>query len=204
MAMHAAAVPHHAHENVGLSRGMAGMVLFIASEIMLFGGLFAAYFFVRSQSESWPPESIHHTPSQLLGAILSVILISSSVFAHGAILSLIKGNQQMFKILLFVAIALGSTFIGGQIYEWFTLWDEGLNAESGVYGSTFFIITGFHGAHVIVGLAMLVAVLVRSTWNDFTPRRHLFAETSILYWHFVDVIWIFVFAILYGIIDEIL
>ena len=108
-----------------------------------------------------------------------------------------KGNQTLFKAGLIIAIILGVIFIAGQIYEWFNLWDEGLNATSGAYGSSFFIITGFHGAHVIAGLAMLIAVAVRASWNDFTPGRHLFAETSVLYWHFVDVIWIFVFFTLY-------
>ena len=197
MAMHAAAVPHHAHETAGMSRGMMGMVLFIASEIMLFGGLFAAYFFVRNQALTWPPEDVHHTVSKELGAVLTVILISSSVMAHIGILGLQRGNQQVFKTGLLLAIILGSIFIGGQIYEWFKLWDEGLNATSGAYGSTFFVITGFHGAHVIAGLAMLIVVFVRANWNDFTPTRHLFAEAAILYWHFVDVVWVFVFSILY-------
>ena len=198
MAMHAAAAPHPAaQENVGISRGMAGMVLFIGSEIMLFGGLFAAYFFVRNQAETWPPESSEHTVSKGLGAILTAILISSSVAAPIGMLGLQRGNKQVFKTGLLIAIILGTIFIGGQIYEWFQLWDEGLNATSGAYGSTFFIITGFHGAHVIAGLAMLIAVLVRAFWNDFTAHRHLFAESSILYWHFVDVVWVFVFSILY-------
>ena len=176
---------------------MAGMVLFIGSEIMLFGGLFAAYFFVRNQADTWPPESIEHTVSKGLGAVLTAILISSSVAAHIGILGLQRGNKQVFKTGLLIAIILGSIFIGGQIYEWFQLWDEGLNATSGAYGSTFFIITGFHGAHVIAGLAMLIVVFVRANWDDFTPTRHLFAEAAILYWHFVDVVWVFVFSILY-------
>jgi cytochrome c oxidase subunit 3 len=197
MAMHAATVPHHAHEDVGLNRGMAGMVLFIASEIMLFGGLFAAYFFVRNQSLTWPPEGIEHTVAKDLGAVLTAILISSSVAAHAGILGLRRGNQQVFKTGMLFAIILGTIFIGGQIYEWFNLWDEGLNATSGAYGSTFFVITGFHGAHVIAGLAMLVVVFVRANWSDFTPSRHVFPEAATLYWHFVDVIWVFVFSILY-------
>jgi cytochrome c oxidase subunit III len=197
MAMHAAAAPHHASENIGISRGMAGMALFIGSEIMLFGGLFAAYFFVRNQADTWPPESIEHTVAKDLGAVLTAILISSSVAAHIGILGLQKSNQTLFKLGLGVAIVLGTIFIGGQIYEWFQLWGEGLNATSSAYGSTFFIITGFHGAHVIAGLAMLIAVFVRAFWGDFTAHRHLFAESSILYWHFVDVIWVFVFSILY-------
>lgn len=176
---------------------MAGMALFIASEIMLFGGLFAAYFYVRNQADTWPPESVEHTVAKGLGAILTAVLISSSVAAHIGILGIKKGDRSQFKVGITVAIILGTIFISGQIYEWFALMDEGLNAGTSVYGSTFYVITGFHGAHVIAGLLMLGVVLLRALWNDFTPGRHLFADAAVLYWHFVDVIWVFVFSILY-------
>jgi cytochrome c oxidase subunit 3 len=173
------------------------MVLFIASEIMLFGGMFAGYFFVRNQASDWPPPDIEHTVDKTFGVLLSVFLISSSVTAHAAILSLKKGNQQTFKLGLVLTLVLGGIFIGGQIYEWLKLLDEGLTMSSGTYGATFYLITGFHGSHVIVGLAMLFVVLLRAFWNDFTPTRHLFADASVLYWHFVDVVWVFVLSILY-------
>jgi cytochrome c oxidase subunit 3 len=193
----AAAAPAQAHHEQGMSRGMAGMVLFIASEIMLFGGMFAGYFFVRNQASEWPPADVEHTVSQSFGVILSIFLISSSITAHFGLLALKKGNQSMFRLGMIMTIVLGSIFIGGQIYEWLNLLDEGLNASSGVYGATFFLITGFHGSHVIAGLLMLLVVLMRAFWNDFTPSRHLFADAAVTYWHFVDVIWIFVLSILY-------
>jgi cytochrome c oxidase subunit 3 len=197
MAMHAAVAPGHAQASEGMSRGMMGMALFIASEIMLFGGLFACYFFVRNQAESWPPGDIEHTVSKGIGAILTAVLISSSVAAHFGILGIKRNNRAQFKAGMALAIVLGSIFIGGQIYEWFNLMDEGLNAGSGTYGATFYLITGFHGSHVIAGLCMLAVVMLRAIWNDFTPTRHLFADAAVLYWHFVDVIWVFVFSILY-------
>jgi cytochrome c oxidase subunit III len=199
MAMQATAAHGHPqpHAEEGMSRGMAGMVFFIASEVMLFGGLFAAYFFVRQQAATWPPAGVEETVSRSFGAILTVILISSSVLAHIGILGIKRGNRAQFKFGLIAAFVLGSIFIGGQIYEWFDLMDHGLTATSGVYGSTFYIITGFHGAHVIAGLAMIAVVIVRAFWNDFTATRHLFADAAVMYWHFVDVIWVFVFAILY-------
>jgi cytochrome c oxidase subunit 3 len=188
--------PAHPVEE-GMSRGMAGMALFIGSEIMLFGGLFAGYFYVRNQSDTWPPEGVHHELSVPIAAVLTAVLVSSSVAAHIGILGVKGGNQTQFKLGIAAAIVLGSFFIGGQIWEWFSLMDEGLTAGSSVYGSTFYIITGFHGAHVIAGLWMLVVVMLRALWNDFTPMRHLFADAAVLYWHFVDVVWIFVFVILY-------
>ncbi|HWO73648.1 MAG TPA: heme-copper oxidase subunit III [Dehalococcoidia bacterium] len=176
---------------------MAGMVLFIASEIMLFGGLFAGYFFVRQQADTWPPEGVEHELDVSIAAVLSAILISSSIVAHIGILGIKSNRRAQFKLGIALAIILGTAFIGGQIAEWFTLMDEGLTAGSTVYGSTFYVITGFHGAHVIAGLCMLVVVFVRAIWNDFTPTRHLFADAAVLYWHFVDVVWVFVFTVLY-------
>ena len=197
MAMHAAAAPAHGHAQQGMSRDLAGMVLFIASEIMLFGGLFAGYFYLRNQAFTWPPEGIEHEIEIPIAAVLTAILISSSIAAHIGILGILNNNRSQFKVGIALAMVLGSIFIGGQIYEWLTLMDEGLNAGSGSYGATFFIITGFHGSHVIAGLLMLGVVLLRATWNDFTPSRHRFAEAAVLYWHFVDVIWVFVFFTLY-------
>jgi len=198
--MHAATAEGHlpaaSHEE-GMNRGMAGMVLFIASEVMLFGGLLAAYWFLRSQAGTWPPVGQEERVAKGLGLLLTFVLISSSVFAHMGIIGIQKGNQGLFKFGIAMAIVLGTVFIGGQIYEWFHLFDEGLNATSGVYGSTFFLITGFHGSHVIAGLLMLAYTFFRATQRDFTPARHVFAESAVLYWHFVDVVWIFVFSILY-------
>ena len=197
MAMHAGAVPARGHAQVGMTRDMAGMVLFIASEIMLFGGLFAGYFYLRNQATTWPPEGIEHELSWQVAALLSVILISSSLTAHAGMIGIIKNNRSLFKTGIAFSIILGTLFIGGQIYEWLTLMDEGLTAGSGSYGATFYVITGFHGSHVIAGLLMLGVVLLRALWNDFTPGRHRFAEAAVLYWHFVDVIWVFVFFTLY-------
>jgi cytochrome c oxidase subunit 3 len=190
----------HAHEEErGMSRGMAGMVLFIASEVMLFGGLFAAYFFVRNQADVWPPEGVHEV-SAGLGAVLTAILIASGVIGHMGVVGAKKGNNSLFLLCMGAAIILGTVFIAGQAYEWFELMHEGLTAESGVYGSTFYVLTGFHGAHVIAGLLMLIVVFVRAYWRDFTPARHVFADAAMLYWHFVDFVWVILFVILYGLI----
>lgn len=180
-----------------MSRGMAGMVLFIASEVMLFGGLFAAYFFVRQQAEVWPPEGVHEVAKDF-GFVLTAILVVSGLVGHYGIIALRKGNNQLFVLCMLGTVLLGTVFIAGQAYEWLHLMDEGLTARSGVYGSTFYVLTGFHGAHVIAGLAMLAVVFLRAYWRDFTPARHVFADTAMLYWHFVDLVWIILFVILYG------
>ena len=200
MAIQAAAHPaHQAGHEEGLSRGMAGMVLFIASEIMLFGGLFAAYFFERSrnQANEWPPAGVHELEWFPLALILTIILVLSGLVAHFGVVAAKSGNRQGLTLAMAVAIVMGTVFIIGQSFEWFSLMDEGLTAKSGVYGSTFFIMTGFHGAHVIAGIALLVVVFVRSLWVDFTPTRHLIVDASVLYWHFVDLVWVFLYAVLY-------
>jgi cytochrome c oxidase subunit 3 len=175
---------------------MAGMVLFIASEVMLFGGLFAGYFYVRNQADAWPPEGVHQLDAGI-GGVLTLILIISGLVAHTGVIGAKSGNLPLFILGIGGAIILGTIFIAGQAYEWFNLMDEGLTAESGTYGSTFYVMTGFHGAHVIAGLAMLAVVFVRAYWRDFTPQRHLFVDAGVLYWHFVDVVWVFLYAILY-------
>ncbi len=179
-----------------MSRGMMGMVLFLGSEIMLFGGLFAGYFFVRNQAAVWPPAGSHELEA-VLGGVLTAILVLSGLVAHIGIVGARSNNNSLFLLGMAGAILLGTVFIAGQAYEWLNLMDEGLTADSGVYGSTFYVLTGFHGAHVIAGLAMLFVVFIRSYWRDFTPTRHLFADASVLYWHFVDVVWVFLYLILY-------
>ncbi len=190
---------HAEHQEGGLSRGMLGMVLFIASEIMLFGGLFAGYFFVRNQAAVWPPAGVHELEPGL-GAVLTAILVLSGIVAHFGIVGAKNNNNSLFLLCMAGAIILGIIFIGGQAYEWLNLMNDGLNAKTTVYGSTFFVLTGFHGAHVIAGLAMLIVVFVRAYWRDFTPSRHVFADASVLYWHFVDIVWLFLYVILYGLV----
>ncbi len=186
----------HPRPEEGLGRGMAGMVLFIASEVMLFGGLFAGYFFVRQQAGTWPPEGVHDVDFWT-GLALTVLLVTSGLVAHFGTVAIKANNNQGLVLGLGVAILMGTVFICAQAYEWFNLMDEGLTAKSGPYGATFYVLTGFHGAHVIVGLALLAVCFVRALSNDFTSRRHVLVDASALYWHFVDFVWVLLFLVLY-------
>ena len=212
MTTHAATIDAHsatAHQEEGMTRGMWGMMLFIGSEVMLFAGLFAMYFYIRTQNPTWPPEGLEAKPSVGLALILTALLVSSGLLGHMGIIAMREGRygigpigitmdrRQGMMLGIGLAIALGLIFIGLQAYEWFNLFDEGLTAKSGVFGSSFFIMTGFHGAHVIAGLAMLVLVFIRATWRDFTPARHLFADAAMMYWHFVDFVWVLLVIVVY-------
>lgn len=177
----------------GLSPGMLGMVLFIVSEVMFFGGLFAAYFFVRSQSATWPPAGVEKL-ELAFPAVNTAILLVSGVTMHLAAVAIRRGHRLGLTFWVFVTLALGSAFLGGQGYEYA---NAGFGPDDGIFGSTFFVLTGAHGAHVIVGLALLGMLLVRAVNGEFSRTRDLAVEASAAYWHFVDVVWVILFAIIY-------
>jgi cytochrome c oxidase subunit 3 len=154
------------------------MSLFVSSEVMFFGGLFAAYFTLRGAAGSaWPPEGSVET-SLVLPVVLTAVLLASSVTVH-------RGR-------LLPTIVLGLVFLAGQTYEYAHLGAEGLSASTDVFATLFFTITGFHGLHVAVGVVMLTAAWLR---RGRGPRAH--AEAVAYYWHFVDAVWVLVFLTLY-------
>lgn len=155
-----------------------GMSLFVSSEVMFFGGLFAAYFMLRGTATAWPPDGSVET-SLLLPSLLTVCLLASSLTAHAGRLG--------------ATIALGVLFLGGQAYEYAELAAEGVSASTDVFATLFFTITGFHGLHVAAGLVMLAAVRLR---RKREPRGGP-AEAVTYYWHFVDAVWVLVFLTLY-------
>jgi cytochrome c oxidase subunit 3 len=153
------------------------MTLFVSSEVMFFGGLFAAYFVLRGASGEWPPAGSVET-SLLLPSLLTVCLLASSVTVDAGRLG--------------ATIALGVLFLAGQAYEYAELSAEGLAASTDVFATLFFTITGFHGLHVAIGLAMLATVTARRDRYGRGP-----AEAVAYYWHFVDAVWVLVFLTLY-------
>lgn len=156
---------------------LLGMTLFVSSEVMFFGGLFAAYFMLRGTAGAWPPEGSVET-SLILPSALTVLLLASSVTVHLGKLG--------------ATIALGVVFLAGQAYEYAELAAEGLSASTDVFATLFFTITGFHGLHVAIGLAMLATVRLRKERYGEGS-----AEAVAYYWHFVDAVWVLVFLTLY-------
>jgi cytochrome c oxidase subunit III len=188
--------PAEHHKPGGISSSLLGMVLFIASEVMFFGGLFGAYFTIRSAATQWPPEDTPHL-STFYAAILTTILVTSSVTMQFGVWAIRKNDSRRLVLWLAVSLLLGLAFLCGQALEYANLIEEGMTLSSGVFGSTFYTLTGFHGAHVAGGAAFILIVLLRARSGQFTARYHDTVEMASYYWHFVDVVWIGLFSTIY-------
>ena len=184
------------HKPGGISSSLLGMVLFIASEVMFFGGLFGAYFTIRSAAPRWPPEGTPHLTTWY-AAVLTAILVSSSVTMQFGVWSIRRNDSRRLMLWLAVSLLLGLCFLAGQANEYRMLIEEGMTLSSGVFGSTFFTLTGFHGAHVAGGAAFILIVLLRARSGQFTARYHDTVEMASYYWHFVDVVWLGLFSTIY-------
>jgi len=182
----------------GISNPVLGMLLFLVSEVMFFAGLFAAYFNVRAAAPEWPPagyqDFLHVLP---LAGPATAILVLSSFTCQFAVWAIRRDDRAGFVRNLTVTLALGIVFLIIQGTDYIVLWTEGLTLDSGIYGTTFYTMTGFHGAHVLGGVIMLSVVLYRGMVGQFSARHHDAVEAASLYWHFVDVVWIALFTTLY-------
>ena len=185
------------HKPGGISSSLLGMVLFIASEVMFFGGLFGAYFTIRSAAVQWPPEGTEAHLETWYAAILTAILVTSSVTMQFGVYAIRRNDQRRLKLWLLVSLVLGLMFLAGQANEYRMLIGEGLTLSSGVFGSTFYTLTGFHGAHVAGGAAFILIVFLRARSGQFTAKYHDTVEMASYYWHFVDVVWLGLFSTIY-------
>ena len=200
---HVGTAEAHGHARRGISNPILGMILFIASEVMFFAGLFAAYFNVRLTAPHWPPlvneqevEAFNlHAPEHLVVAgTLTAILVLSSVTMQLGIWAIRRGDRKAFLRATAVTLVLGVVFLIGQVWD-YTQLEFGITDTA--FGSTFYTLTGFHGAHVLGGAVMLSVVLYRGLAGQVTARHHDAVEATSLYWHFVDVVWIALFSTLY-------
>jgi cytochrome c oxidase subunit 3 len=173
---------------------LLGVIVFLIAEGMIFLGLFTAYLTFRAVAPSWPPAG---TPKLelLLPSINTVILIASSFVIHQADTAVKKDDVKGLRTWFAVTALMGAIFLCGQIYEYKHL-EFGLT--SNLFGSTFYVLTGFHGLHVCFGLLLMLGVLWRSLKpNHYSKEHHFGVEAAELYWHFVDVIWVLLFLLLY-------
>lgn len=179
----------------GVSTTKFAMWLFLASEAMFFAGLIAAYVVVRAASSSWPEVSeILNVP---LVAANTFILIVSSVTMVMAYAAIQEGNQAGLRRYLVATALLGSIFVAVQAIEWGELLSHGITASTNIFGSAFYTLTGFHGLHVLGGVLFMLYVTSRAFQGRYTQSEHGGVELMGLYWHFVDVVWIFLFTIVY-------
>lgn len=200
----------------GISNPVLGMLLFIASEVMFFAGLFAAYFSIRAgyteivggvPTQVWPPSAYEGllnpfklvTPDGQLNLILpaTIILVLSSVTCQMGVWGIMKDDRRKFLRNFAVTIVLGIVFLLVQLYDYSVLINEGLTMGSTTFGTTYFTMTGFHFAHVFGGVLMLGVVLYRGMAGQFSAKHNDMVEATSLYWHFVDVVWIMLFSVLY-------
>jgi cytochrome c oxidase subunit III len=182
-------------EHQGMPTALVGMLLFIASEVMFFGGLFATYFNARAAVPpgTWgPPEGGHLDLP--LAAVLTVILVASSFTMQFAVWAIRRGDTAKLKLWVGITLGLGILFLAGQLYDYTEL---GFGIADGPYGTTFYTLTGFHGAHVFGGAVGLAIVLARAMRGQFSAKNHVAVEAVSMYWHFVDVVWIAVFTTIY-------
>jgi cytochrome c oxidase subunit 3 len=174
-----------------VQRGLRlGFAFMIGSEVMFFAAFFAFYFYIRFHSPSWPPPGYSRLP--IPPALLNTaLLVSSGLIYHAAEHRLKHEKAKGGTLgLLLLAVVLGLTFLGVQANEWATLIHEGFKITDGTMGTAFYLLTGFHGAHVIVGAIFLSVVFIRVILGHFTAHKHFAMTAAGWYWHFVDVVWI--------------
>ncbi|MGH7613158.1 MAG: cytochrome c oxidase subunit 3 [Gemmatimonadales bacterium] len=188
-----AATTHHT--SMGLDNRKMAFWAFIGSECLLFGSLISTYLIYQGRSVSGPmPADVLDIP---VTSISTFDLLMSSLWMVLALAAVQRGDMKWAKIWLFGVIVGGVIFIGFQIYEFTTFVHEGLTLKTNLFGATFFVLTGTHGAHVTVGVLWLITLWIRALQGKLGPANAITVEIAGLYWHFVDVVWIAIFTLVY-------
>jgi heme/copper-type cytochrome/quinol oxidase subunit 3 len=187
---------HGAHvPSTGLSNNKLAMWLFLASECLLFGGLISTYMLYRGRhTGSLGPDQIYDIP---FTSVSSFVLLMSSLTMVLAVSSVNRDDMRNTKLWLVITALLGATFIGGQVYEFTSFYREGLGFTTSLFSSSFYTLTGFHGVHVTVGIIMLLSLVGMLSRNRVPGDRREVVELVGLYWHFVDIVWIIIFTLVY-------
>ncbi len=190
-----AAHPAHLDTSTGLDSRKLAMWTMIGSECLLFGSLISTYLVYQGQSLRGPyPADILDIP---LTSISTFVLLMSSLAMVLALAGIQRGDQRSGRNWLLATAGLGSVFLGFQAYEFTHFYHEGLTLSTNLFGSTFYMLTGCHGAHVAVGVLWLLSLAWQAHKGRLGPEKSLTVEISGLYWHFVDVVWIVIFALVY-------
>ena len=198
----------HHHTSTGLDNTKIAIWAFIGSECFFFASLISTYLIYKGRSivgpfphEAWTNPAtgvvmnpILNIPVTSVSAFVLLMSSLSMVLAHSAV---VRGDRKYSKIWLLATIVLGGTFLGIQAFEFTSFVHEGLTITTNLFGSTFFVLTGFHGAHVAAGVLWLITLLFIDTKRGLAPRDAINVDVCALYWHFVDVVWIAIFALVY-------
>ena len=183
------------HTATGLDNRKLGMWAFLGSECLFFGSLISSYLLYRGRSVVGPyPEQVYDIPYT---SVSSFVLLMSSLTMVLALNAIQRGDHRKLRAWLLATALLGITFVGGQVFEFTIFVEEGLTIQRNLFGTSFFVLTGFHGAHVTVGVLMLLTLYGQSLAGYLPTERALRVELVGLYWHFVDVVWIVIFTIVY-------
>jgi cytochrome c oxidase subunit 3 len=170
-----------------------GLLTFLSSEFLMFAGFFVLFLVYRSAAAAWPPEDTE--VELLLPAINTVILVSSSFVIHYGDTAIKKGDVKGLRKWYAITAAMGAIFLAGQVYEYLNL---GYGLTTNLFSNCFYLMTGFHGLHVFIGLLLILGVLWRSRREGhYGAEKHTGVEMAEIYWHFVDVVWIILFSLIY-------
>ncbi|MBC8161079.1 MAG: heme-copper oxidase subunit III [Roseiflexaceae bacterium] len=190
----------HGHDetSMGVDSRKLGLWAFIGSETLFFAALIVTYLIFKPVNEARPENQLPHEFLAInFTAGLAAILLASSLTMVLSIAAIRQNNQRMFRIWLGATIGLGLMFLGGQVYEFYHLYAEGLTLGSSLLGSTFFVLTGFHGTHVAIGVVWLSMIMWRGLKRGYSANDHMDVELGGMYWHFVDLVWVAVFTLIY-------
>jgi heme/copper-type cytochrome/quinol oxidase subunit 3 len=193
---HAGAAVVHAEETTtGLNHRKLLMWTFLGSECLFFGSLIATYLVYKNKSLEGPfPQQVFNIP---FTSVSTFVLLMSSLFMVLALAAIQRGDRLGTLVWLMATALAGSTFLGGQYFEFTTFYREGLWLGTNLFGTTFFVLTGFHGTHVTIGVIWLLSLWVQVWRGQLRQEHSLSVEIAGLYWHFVDVVWIVIFTVVY-------
>ncbi len=191
--------PGHDHDtNTGVSHAKLGMWLFLSSEALFFGAFISTYFLYRGRDSQFlkgpKPDQVFNIP---FTSVTSFILLMSSLTMVLALAAIQRGDHRRLRIWLLTTALFGLTFIGGQVFEFTEFYRQGLHLGTNMFGTTFFVLTGLHGLHVTVGILWLLMLYGRSLMGRLPTEKSEAIEIAGLYWHFVDIVWIVIFTVVY-------
>lgn len=190
---HTAAHGHEAEHHEHPDFRVLGLITFLASEFLMFAGFFATFLIFRSAIAQWPPEETE--VELLLPAVNTVILVASSLVINKGTKAIQKDDLGGMRKWFWVTVAMGAVFLAGQVYEYANL---GYGLKTNLFSNCFYLMTGFHGLHVFIGLLLILGVLWRSRREGhYGAEKHTGVEMAEIYWHFVDVVWIVLFSLIY-------